>query len=347
MHELLEGDALLLQLAAQVGHERLLHGLVHLVLNAALETLGQLGCRNLQLVRLVLGATVGRQAIGYAAAQSGRIAVHGQVLGHPFVIDGGDDLFLHLLDGDGAVDGVALVVGVHAGQVEGERLRFAHVHADEMLLEVLGHEAHAGEVRAAFGGQVVHLLAVLEGFERQQEAVAFLHRVRLVRHELRVALGDLRDLLLDLGLLDLERRHGDGHGLVGLQLVVGLRRDANLEREGLAALERTGGLRKSRERRRDVALVDGERHEVLHGLLLHDGVEVLDAQLLLDGLLHGHARRGLHAHLLGEPVLSRREGMADLGGGGYGLQQDASVVELLFGYLHEESPSVSIVKRSL
>ena len=78
-----------------------------------------------------------------------------------------------------------------------------------------------------------------------------------------------------------------------------------------------------------------------------DGVEVLDAQLLLDGLLHGHARRGLHAHLLGEPVLSRREGMADLGGGGYGLQQDASVVELLFGYLHEESPSVSIVKRSL
>ena len=216
-----------------------------------------------------------------------------------------------------------------------------------MLLEVLGHEAHAGEVRAAFGGQVVHLLAVLEGFERQQEAVAFLHRVRLVRHELRVALGALRALLLDLGLLDLERRHGDGHGLVGLQLVVGLRRDANLEREGLAALERTGGLRKSRERRRDVALVDGERHEVLHGLLLHDGVEVLDAQLLLDGLLHGHARRGLHAHLLGEPVLSRREGMADLGGGGYGLQQDASVVELLFGYLHEESPSVSIVKRSL
>ena len=45
--------------------------------------------------------------------------------------------------------------------------------------------------------------------------------------------------------------------------------------------------------------------------------------------------------------VSRREGMADLGGGGYGLQQDASVVELLFGYLHEESPSVSIVKRSL
>ena len=170
--------------------------------------------------------------------------------------------------------------------------------------------------------------------------------VRYVRPSV-VALGDLRDLLLDLGLLDLERRHGDGHGLVGLQLVVGLRRDANLEREGLAALERTGGLRKSRERRRDVALVDGERHEVLHGLLLHDGVEVLDAQLLLDGLLHGHARRGLHAHLLGEPVLSRREGMADLGGGGYGLQQDASVVELLFGYLHEESPSVSIVKRSL
>ena len=58
--------------------------------------------------------------------------------------------------------------------------------------------------------------------------------------------------------------------LVGLQLVVGLRRDANLEREGLAAFERTGGLRKSWERRRDVALVDGERHEVLHGLLLHD-----------------------------------------------------------------------------
>ena len=164
--------------------------------------------------------------------------------------------------------------------------------------------------------------------------------MRVVGHEVRVVVGELGKLLVDFFWVELERRHRDGDRIVGGQLVIGLRRDHEGERERLAALERGGHLGHGRERRGDVALVDGERHKVFDGLLLHDGIEVLDAELLFGRLGHRAAGGDAQVHLLGETAMRHGERVAHFGGGCDSLKLDAAAVKLLLGHFHGGSPSV-------
>lgn len=102
-------------------------------------------------------------------------------------------------------------------------------------------------------------------------------------HVLGVLLGNLRDLLVDKRLIDAEGLRGNAHGLVRRELVALLRE--HLEREGgrLAPLQLVCAFHAGRIGGEYSAFVDGERHERLEGGLAHDGIEVLDAELLLRG----------------------------------------------------------------
>ena len=163
--------------------------------------------------------------------------------------------------------------------------------------------------------------------------------MRVVGHELGVALGNLVDLLVHLALVDRHLLDGDGDRLVGRQLVVRLRREVQAELERLAALERRLGLGLRRERGDDADLVDGERHEGLDRLVHDDRVQILDAHALLGGLGHRLVLLGAHAHLLGEREVRVVERVAHLGRRGNGVDQQAAVVELLLSDFHLGSVS--------
>ena len=118
------------------------------------------------------------------------------------------------------------------------------------------------------------------------------------------------------------------------KLVVGLHRHDQREPVLLPALHGHLRLGLGRIGRDDVLLVDGERDQRLDGLRLHDGVQVLDAHLLLGHLGDRLVLFGAQAHLLGEPDLRLLQRAVHFVNGRHGVELDLAVAELLLSHFH-------------
>ena len=139
----------------------------------------------------------------------------------------------------------------------------------------------------------------------------------------------LGHLLINEGLVHLEGRDHDGDRLVRAELVIGLRRDDQTEREVLALLH--GGRRHSRRRecRRQAGLVDRGGHEVLDRLRLDDGGEILDAHGLVGDLRDDLALLRSQVHLRSEHALSLILRTGNIFGICNHIELHATVFELL------------------
>ena len=336
-HELLPGHAGLLKLHAQVLHELVARGLVDLIGDAALEAARELAHGHLLHVALVGLALLGLEDAAHIGHQGLLAREHGHVRLHPGIVDDRHDLLLNLLHGHRAGDGLVHhfpVLGAQGG-LEGELLGLARLHADERLIESLGHVAPAHEVGAILTGERLDLLAVVEALHGNGAGVP--RRKRLgVGHDIGDGvLGNLLQLLVDGSLVEGEGGHRDLHRLVGGELVGGLHRDVQGERELLAALELHRGRGLRRKSRHEVAAVERPGHEHLDGVGLDDLVQISDAQLFFRQLLDGFARCGTHAHLHGESLGGLLERVVNLDGRRLAIELDDAVGELFLGYLHK------------
>ena len=241
-------------------------------------------------------------------------------------------LLLALEHRDLAVKGSLTLGG--AGHIEGELLDIALGHADEVLLELIGHKAHAQDVGAPVGAQVIQALAALGDLEGDLRGAGSVERLGIALLVGGEALSELLDLLIDQRIVEIQRRDGDGHGLVAGKLVIGLGSHLHLELEDLAALDGLVDDGRRRERRAQVALVHGERHEVVDSHLLGNGVQVLDAELLLGCLDRRLALWNFHAHARAERIMRHIERLGHLGGCSGGGELDEAVLDLLLGNLH-------------
>ena len=335
-HELLPRHAGLLKLHAQVLHELVARGLVDLIGDAALEAARELAHGHLLHVALVGLALLGLEDAAHIGHQGLLAREHGHVRLHPGIVDDRHDLLLDLLHGHRAGNGLVHhfpVLGAQGG-LEGELLGLARLHADERLIESLGHVAPAHEVGAVLAGERLDLLAVVEALHGDGAGVPRRKRLGVGHHVGDGVLGNLLQLLVDGSLVEGEGGHRDLHRLVGGQLVGGLHRDVQGERELLAALELHRGRGLGRERRHEVAAIERPRHEHLDGVGLDDLVQIGDAELFLRQFLDGLARCGTHAHLHGEGLGGLLERVVNLDGRRLAIELDDAVGELLLGYFH-------------
>ena len=336
LDEGIERLALLLGGLAHVDHQLLAHGLVDVVGDAALEALRKLACGELAVVVVVLLAALLLEALADAVAEVLSRLVHGHVLLHPLVGDLGRDLFLNLEHGGDAIDFLRalLALVVKAWPLEGEFLGLADVHADDVLIEAVGHVTGARGVGAALGGQARHRLAALGAHKLHLHAVALGNRMRIGSNILGVVLGRLVHVALDLLFAHREGLHRDGDGLIGGKLVFRLRKHDDGEGELAIAndcvvvlgLRRVGG--------REVLLVDGVGNKAVDRLLLHHGVEVLDAHLLLGDLRDRLVLFRTQAHLLSKLDIGALEHLVHLSGRGDAFEAQPAVIELSLSYLH-------------
>ena len=336
LDEGVEGLTLLLSGLAHVVHQLLAHCLVDLVGDAALETTSELARSELTVVVVVLLTALLLEALANAVAEVVCRLVHRHVLRHPLVGNSGDDLLLNLEHGGAAFHllGALVAIVVKARALEGELLRLADVHADDILVEAVGHVTGARGVGAALGGQARHRLAVLGALELHLHAVALRNRMRVVSDVLGVVLGRLVHMALNLVLAHLERLHRDGNRLIGRELVVGLREHHDGERELAVASDSAIVLGLRRVRGREVLLVDGIRDKTLDRLLLHDGVEVLDAHLLLGDLSDRLVLFRAQAHLLSELDVGVLQHLVHLNGRCDAFEAQLAVIELSLSNLH-------------
>ena len=336
LDEGVEGLTLLLSSLAHVVHQLLAHCLVDLVCDAALEATGELARSELAVVVVVLLAALLLEALANAVAEVVCRLVHRHVLRHPFIGNGGDDLLLNLEYRGTAFHllGALVTVVVKARALEGEFLRLANVHADDVLVEAVGHIAGARGVGAALGSQARHRLAVLGTLELHLHAVALRNRMRVVGDVLGVMLRRFIHMALDLVFAHLERLHRDGNRLIGRELVVGLREHHDGERELAVASDGAIMLGLRRVRGREVLLVDSIRNKTLDRLLLHDGVEILDAHLLLGDLSDRLVLFRAQAHLLSELDVGVLQHLVHLNGRCDAFETQLAVIELSLSNLH-------------
>ena len=200
----------------------------------------------------------------------------------PLVGEFGKNLFLHLLDGHRAIVGThdTQAVRVVALAFELEALRLAHVHAQQLLVEALGHEATAHRVDAAVRADAAQTLAVEAHLDGDEEAVIRTDRMRLGGDEVRIHVHVCAYLLVDIDVDGFEWRHGDLHGIIRAEGETGLGNDVDLEGEGMSSLETGSGLDLGLGQGGDATLVEGEGDEHVHCLRLEDGVDVVYAKVL-------------------------------------------------------------------
>ena len=158
--------------------------------------------------------------------------------------------------------------------------------------------------------------------------------MRVVGDVLSVVLCRLVHVALDLVFAHLERLHRDGNRLIGRELVVGLREHHDGERELTVAGDGAIVLGLRRVRGREVLLVDGIRDKTLDRLLLHDGVEVLDAHLLLGDLSDRLVLFRAQAHLLSELDVGVLQHLVHLNGRCDAFETQLAVIELSLSNLH-------------
>ena len=140
--------------------------------------------------------------------QRGRLHVDDALYGN------GSGVFLH--------DRLTVGAELELGTLEGEALRLTDFHADDCLVEVVGHGQCTGVVLASVSAQRLDFLAILRRFHGKLDLVAFDDNVvGVVSHSNSCRLGHLLDFLIDLGRLDLLRGKRDGNGLVALQFEFG------------------------------------------------------------------------------------------------------------------------------
>ena len=208
----------------------------------------------------------------------------------------GELLLLHGRHRDGDLDGLAHQVAT--GELGVERRVAAGGEADQGLVEAVDHAAaadlvgHAGDLAALDG------LAVLGGDQVDGDEVAVGGRA-LDRDEGAEALTQRLDLLVDVGVADLDVVDARLEAVVGGQLEVGLDVDLGGELEGLVVLEL---------RHLDLRL--GQRLEVVllqrsHVLLRDDGVDRLVEDRTAADLAVDDRRRDLAAAEAGDVDLLR------------------------------------------
>ena len=160
--------------------------------------------------------------------------------------------------GDDGLRGLLALGGSGLGHLEGDLLLVARLHADEALVERLGHGAHAELVEAVLE---VDRVGVLDALALEVDRVAGLDGAALDVLILAEVAAERLDLGVDLGLGGLLGRQGDLDRVERGQLELGTDGVAHLEGEVLAVLDGLGVGEGRVAHRNDVLLLENLRLE--------------------------------------------------------------------------------------